>query len=178
MGDSHPIDWQALASELSSLQFRADGSRSEFGSRALALAAVERLVGAERLASAVDHYIAGRPGSELARSILWLLHPWACMLRCREVFDSSEDIHARRSAVELLRVVADARALPWVDDFLADPDPQIQSWGILVIDQLLMGDLADREACEPFLARARLHPNEQVRAAVTRIEQLDSPAQE
>lgn len=172
---SHEIDWQALATELSSIRSRADGGRTEFGGRALALAAVERLVGAERLASAVDHYVSGRAGFELARAVLMLLHPWPSMLRCREIFDSSLDLNARRSAVELLRVIADARVLPWVDDFLADGDPQIQTWGILIVDQLLMARLVDRESCEPFLARARLHSNEQVRDAAARIEELGSP---
>jgi hypothetical protein len=130
MSEPREIDWEALAHEFSSVQLQEGGGHTEFASRSLAVGAVESLIGAERLATAVDHYIAGRPGSELARSVLWLLHPWASMLRCREIYDSSHDIHARRSAVELLRVVADARVLPWVDDFLADPDPDIQgrSW--------------------------------------------------
>jgi hypothetical protein len=175
MSELHEIDWEGLAVALSSVQVRADGGRTEFGSRALALAAVESLIGAERLATAVDHYIAGRSGSELARSILWLLHPWSSMLRCREIYESDRDINARRSAVELLRVVADDRALPWVNDFLADPDPEIQSWGMLIVDQLLVGNLAERDECEPFLARGRLHPNARVRETVAQIEQADSP---
>jgi hypothetical protein len=178
MSEPREIDWEALAHEFSSVQLQEGGGHTEFASRSLAVGAVESLIGAERLATAVDHYIAGRPGSELARSVLWLLHPWASMLRCREIYDSSHDIHARRSAVELLRVVADARVLPWVDDFLADPDPDIQGWGILIIDQLLMGNVAELDDCEPFLARARLHPNARVRDAVAQIEQLASPSPE
>jgi hypothetical protein len=80
--------------------------------------------------------------------------------------------------VELLRVVADHRALPWVEDFLADSDPQIQIWGVLVVDQLLIANLVDRLSCEPVLSRARGHRNKRVRDMVARIEdQLILPSE-
>lgn len=141
----------------------------------MAIAAVEHMLGSERLVSAVDHYVAARPGSELARSVLWLLHPWSAMLRCRELFASSRDLDVRRSAIELLRVVADARVLPWIEDFLADPDEEIQAWGILIVDQLLFAGLSDHDACEPILVRARSHANKRVRETVWNIdEQADA----
>lgn len=178
MSDSHSIDWEALASKLSLIRADAEGTVTEVGSRSHALAAVEELIGAERIASAVDHYVTGQPGAELARSVLWLLRPWSAMQRCREIFDSGLEQRVRRSAVELLRVVADHRALPWVEDFLADSDPEIQMWGVLVVDQLLIANLVDRASCEPVLSRARAHKNKQVRDMALRIEdQLIVPSE-
>jgi hypothetical protein len=175
MSELPAIDWEALAHDLSSIQVDAAGGRAESGSRSLALAAVERLLGPEQLASAVDHYIEGRPGSELARSVLWLLHPESAMLRCREIYRSGPDLNVRRSAVELLRVVADGRVLPWVNGFLDDPDAEIQAWGMLIVDQLLMGNLVEWDECETLLARGRVHSNPRVREAVAQIEQLAGP---
>jgi len=68
--------------------------------------------------------------AERPRSVLWLLRPWSAMLPCRELFSTAGDLQVRRSAVELLRVVADRRVVPWVPTFLADPDPGIQRWGM------------------------------------------------
>ncbi len=175
MSSAHPIDWQALAKELSTLQGNEDGVATEIGSRSHALAAVELLLGTERIADAVDYYVTGQPGAELARSVLWLLRPWSAMLRCREIFDSGVDQRARRSAVELLRVVADGRALPWVDDFLTDADPEIQVWGILVLEQLLLANLVDRSACERTIARAQQHRNKRVRELVGRMDEQGIP---
>jgi len=171
MSDSRQIDWGSLANDLSAIRHDPDGGRTESGGRALALVAIERLIGPDRLAAAVDHYVAGLPGFELARSMLWVIHPWSAMLRCREIFACAEDINERRAAVELLRVVADERALPWVGEFLADPDLEIQAWGIGVVDQLLFSALVDAESCEPLLALARSHENPQVREAAAAIDE-------
>ena len=171
MADSKQIDWEALATDLSSIQAQSGGRRVERGGHSLAIAAVERLLGPDQFVAAVDYYVSMRPGFELARSVLALLHPWVAMLRCRELAGSSPDVVVRRAAVELLRVVADARVLPWIDDFLDDADPYIQTCGILVLDRLLLADLADHSDCEAILARARLHHNRAVREAVSEIDQ-------
>jgi HEAT repeat protein len=65
------------------------------------------------------------------------------MLRCRALFDSDSDLAVRRGTVELLRVVSDPRVLPWIADFLSDSDEAIQTWGIGVLDQLVLAGLVD-----------------------------------
>lgn len=152
------IDWYALARELGSIH-GPDEAGSESGGTELAREAIERLIGPERLASAVDYYISLQPGFELARSVLWHVHPWSAMVRCREIFASESDIQTRRSAVELLRVVADRRVLPWIPEFLADHDAEIQAWAIGIVDQLIFSRLVDEEECAPILEAALNHRN-------------------
>jgi hypothetical protein len=84
------------------------------------------------------------------------------MRRCHELFLTSPDPGARRSAIELLRVVADKRALPWIPEYLADPDPRIQFWGAGIVDQLLYSGLIDIEDCQPILQIMATHANPKV----------------
>ena len=44
--------------------------------------AIEILLGEEILRQAVDYYISAEPGSELARYVLWQIHPWSAMNHC------------------------------------------------------------------------------------------------
>lgn len=153
------VDWEELAHRVGSI--REDGS--EGSSTELARRAIEILLGPDLCRSAVDYYVSGNPGSELARSILWHIHPWSAMERCHEIYNSSADTQLRCRAVELLRVVADERALGWVEDFLEDTDEGIQTWGAGIVDQLLWSDLIDPEDCEAILTKMRNHPNDRVR---------------
>jgi hypothetical protein len=152
------IDWEGLARQLGTLD--ADG---ESGGSDVALRAIELLLGEECLRAAVDHYVARRPGSELARHVLWQLQPWSAMQRCYELSRSGADVDTRCAAVELLRVVADRRALPWVEDFLSDPHPGIQGLGAGVLDQLLWSGRVGPDECADLLRRLGEHPNEKVR---------------
>ena len=120
------------------------------------------MIGEDTLRASVDYYIEHRPGSELARLVLWRLRPWSAMSRCWEVFKGLDEIEARRTAVELLRVVADRRALPWISEFLEDTDALIQTWGVGVLDQLLWSELIGQEEAEAVL-RTEQHSNESVR---------------
>ncbi len=155
---AEPIDWEALAIRLG--LFHSSG---ESGSSEAARAALEEIIGEARLIAAVDHYVSGARGSELARSVLWLLHSLASMQRCMQIFAESTDLDIRVSAVELLRVVADRRALEWIPRILADPDLGIQSGGIGIADQLLFSGLVLFEEIEPVLQAAAQHENPIVR---------------
>jgi len=160
--------WDALAEQLGAVEDTAHG-RTEHGSDGLARVAIEKILGEDEFRAAVDHYVAGRRGSELARSVLRLLRPGSAMQRCREISTQSTDPDGRRAAVELLRVVADRRALPWVSDYLDDSDEVVQQWGIRIVDQLLFSDLIEPEDAEPLLRRAEDHPNAEVRAQAQEI---------
>jgi HEAT repeat protein len=98
------------------------------------------------------------------------------MKYCYDIFSSERDVEARRTAVELLRVVGDKRALGWVAEFLADEDATIQSWGIGVLDQLTFSGLIEAEDAESLLAGAETHPNIRVREQAARIRERMSRA--
>jgi hypothetical protein len=157
-GTLRSVDWHALALDLGTLRDDGESGGSDLGRRAL-----EVIVGADALRAAVDHYVAGHPGGELARSVLALLRPWAAMERCLDVWRGNADAGSRRAAVELLRVVADRRALAWVTEFLRDPDEGVQTWGAGVVDQLLWSGQVDPEECGPLVEIMQGHPNEGVR---------------
>ena len=111
------MDWHTLAQKLGTLRDDGESGGSDLGRRAL-----ELIVGADALRSAVDYYISGGPGSELARSVLVLLKPSSAMERCLEIARGEADAESRRSAVELLRMVADGRGIGWAAEFLRDDD--------------------------------------------------------
>lgn len=152
------IDWKAMAVQLGTLREGSESSGS-----AEARKAIELLLGEDNLRKSVDYYISGGPGSELARSVLWLIRPWSAMSYCHEVYKSGRTLEARRMAVELLRVVADERALSWVAEFLGDADSGIQTWGIEVLEQLISSGSVEGEDAEQLLAEAEAHPNIHVR---------------
>lgn len=164
--DSTVINWERLARELGTLQ--EDG---ETGSTALAKQAIERLLGRENIRDAVDYYVSGRRGSELVRSILQEVQPWSAMEYCNELFSTSQDLEVRRSAVELLRVAADRRALGWIESYLRDPDESIQGWGIGVLDQLLFSERIQPDDAIELLKIAVDHPSPGVRKSASSIKE-------
>lgn len=156
------IDWSELARNLKMVHS---------GSTNNAKRAIEVVLGDDNLRAAVDTYVSFHDGAELARSVLWHLHPLAAMQRCHEIYLSQADIKERRRAVELLRVVADRRALPWIRQYLDDPDPEIRAWGIGVIDQLLFAKLVDPSQCGELLIHAREHTDPTIREKMNEIDE-------
>jgi hypothetical protein len=152
------IDWKALAVRLGTLSEGGESGGSNY-----AREAIELLLGEGNLRASVDYYISGGPGSELARSVLWLIRPWSAMSYCYEIYKSDGDLETRRMAVELLRVVADGRALGWVAEFLEDGDSSIQSWGVEMLEQLISSGSVEIEDAEQLLLKAETHPNVHVR---------------
>ena len=171
------IDWENLARRLGAILPSTDPSVSmQHGSSVLARRALEELVDGAEWAAAVDHYVDRRPGSELARSVLWLVHPWAAMARCRDIAQTSNDPAARRFAVELLRVVADDRALPWIGQFLRDGDPLVELCAAKTVEQLLYDCLVEVEACSRLLDEMENHVNPAVRTVWAEIRSSDDEA--
>ncbi len=158
------IDWKKLAEDLELLAENKDMASSKD-----AATAIELLIGKEKLSASVDYYVAERKGSELARAVLWLLHPWSAMKRCYEIYRSSGKPEHRASAIELLRVVADKRALKWVNEFLEDPNPTIQNWGIGIVDQLIFSGRIYSEDAAQLIEIAERHDNENVREVAKKI---------
>jgi hypothetical protein len=149
------IDWKSLATKLSC---------ENSGGTPYARQALSEIIGEDAIIEAIEYYIAGDIGSELARSVLWLLHPKAGIEYCYKIYkDDNESIQRRRTAVELLRVVADESALKWANEFLNDPDEGIQNWGAGLVDQLLWSDHVQKEDCKSVLEIMKSHNNQSVR---------------
>src|SRR5262249_56261219 len=87
---STPIDWEQLAREVGSLREDGEHCSSDLGLRAL-----EVIVGEDRLRAAVDYYVAGGRGSELARFVLLALHPSSALCPCYEIYPSHADVPTR-----------------------------------------------------------------------------------
>ena len=162
------IDWQALAQRLEKLN--KDGALVDGVSvdRDSEKRAIEISLGEDDLQTAVDYCVSDKSGSQFARSILQQLHPWPAMQRCYQHFLEG-DAETRRSAIELLRVFADHRVLPWLDEFLDDTDPLIQYLGTEILDQLVWSGAVKDKECVDLLAKIREHPNAEVRAMASLI---------
>jgi hypothetical protein len=152
------IDWERIARDFGA--FTAD--EGEFSSSYLAQRALDQIVGTAEWRAAVDHYVADRPGGQLARSVMWLVHPWPAMQRCHEIFCSDDDPENRSTAVELLRVVADRRALPWIEQYLDDANSGVQTCAAGIVDQLLWSNLVEPEECIELLKKMSGHSNPEV----------------
>jgi HEAT repeat protein len=162
------IDWQALAQRLDKLnkdRALVDGVSVDRDSEKRA---IEVSLEEDDLQTAVDYCVSDKSGSELARSVLQQLRPWSAMQRCYQLFREG-DAETRRSAVELLQVFADRRALPWVGEFLDDADPLIQYLGVEILDQLVWSGSVKDQECTDLLEKIREHPNAQVRVMASLI---------
>ena len=153
------IDWVSLGKQTGTLK----ESGGESVSTQDAQRAIEILIGEENLREFVDYYIDGKPGYELGRLVLRQFHPWSAMEYCYEIYKSDENPQRRMFAVELLRSIADKRALKWIDEFLDDENLQIQVLGICIIDYLNLKSLITLEDVEEILSKAERHSNPGVR---------------
>ena len=143
------IDWEKLAIKVGAIQ-----GGNESGSGIFACKAIEELIGVQNIRDAVDYYINGGAGSELARYVIWNIHPWSAMEYCYEIYKSNTEIERKILAVELLRVAADERAIPWIKEFLLDSTSQIRGWGFGIVDQLLWSKLVDEDDMSELLELA------------------------
>ena len=134
------IDWEQLAKSVGAI---TDGHES--GSNRYAFKAIEALIGEDNIKEAVDYYIKGGPGAVLARFVIWQIHPWSAMEYCYEIYKTDSNLDNRRMAVELLRVAADDRVVPWIKEFLEDQDFGIRTWGFGIVDQLLWSELVEED---------------------------------
>jgi len=169
MDDRDAIDWEQLARRIGAIEFVSENAWSERGGVSVAREALVELIGSARLVAAVDHYVAFRPGFEVARSVLRYLRPAAAVTRCRELFDSNAPARQRVSAVDLLRDLADRSVLAWVPEFLADREPGVWVWGIDIVLQLAYRSEVDAEEVQHLLVLASAHQDERVRETAAAI---------
>ena len=165
------VDWTALAERLGTITW-TEGGRSELGGTRVARKALAELLGEELLVSAVEHYLRHEPGDETARSVLLELKPPTAMDRCLAVFESDPDIDRVRTAVELLRWVADQRALAWYPSIMAHEDEIVRAWGTRLIDQLWMSGELEAEDAMPYLMSALSDGSEIVRSNAEQVVEM------
>jgi hypothetical protein len=156
--ESRMINWEELAKEVGAIK-----NGQESGSNIFAQRAIELLIGPDNIREAVNYYINGGPGAELARCVIWQIHPISAMEYCYEIYKTDENFENRRMAVELLRVAADRRVLPWVPELLTDSDPGIRAWGFGIIDQLLWSNLVEEEEVEHLINLAQANSDEHLK---------------
>jgi hypothetical protein len=152
------MDWVSLGKQIGTLKESGESVSTQDAQRA-----IEILIGEENIRELVDYYIDGKPGYELGRLVLRQFHPWSAMEYCYEIYKSDENPQRRMFAIELLRSVADKRALKWVNEFLEDENPQIQVLGIGILDYLNLKSLIVIEEVEEILSKALQHSNLGVR---------------
>jgi hypothetical protein len=161
---SEPIDWESIARKVGSVIGGA-----QIGGDHLAREALEILIGEEQIRKAVDYYVEWGPANELIRSICWLLAPWSAMQRCYEVFRTETDMDRRLNALDLLVVTADARTIPWVEEFLDHDEIVIQNFGARMLDQLIFSGRVDISDVESLVMKAEQHPNPSVRERIANV---------
>ncbi|GAB4094063.1 hypothetical protein [Flaviaesturariibacter terrae] len=141
-------NWKELALQLGSL--RDDGS--EIGGDNIAQAALERILGTEWVASAVDQIVTFKPGSELAMNCLRLICSYEAANYAFSIYKSSKGDRAGR-AVWLIKHIAHPDTIYWVDEFLGDEN--VAHWGLGLLDQLVWCDrITDPERATALLEKA------------------------
>ncbi len=163
------VDWRAIAEKLGTIT-RTEHGWSERGGTHVACDAIAEILGDSVLREAVDFYVSGEPGFEVAKSVLMLLKPSASMERCREIFRDPADPQQAADAIELLRMVADRRVLAWLPEFLASDNDAVRIWTLGILDQLLvMQEAITPEEAAPFFKQALVDPSSNVRSAASRF---------
>lgn len=170
------IDWRRLADKLGVVALTEDGHRERGGTKVAHEALIE-IIGDAALRDAVDFCVSGRPGSEVARSVLGVLQPAAAMERCREIFRAAPSEGDAADAINLLMVAADRRVLDWIPEFLASDNVGVRVWAIGIVDQLwIMQQEIEREEAMPLIEAGLRDPDEAVRRQARQV--LDMAAEE
>ncbi len=138
--------------------------------------AIEFLIGEKNIRKAVDYFISGQQGAELARTVLWQIQPWSAMKYCYEIYKSERDVKERYLALALLRMIADSRVLQWIDEFLEDRDEEIQVYGLSIITELIVRNWVSVEDCEGLILKIENHSNSVIREEGKHIRKIKSNA--
>ena len=163
------IDWRGLAEKIGTITWTEHG-RSESGGTGVACDAITDILGDAALREAVDFYVSGQPGNEMARSVLILLKPPAAMERCREIFREPSDKQEAIDAINLLKMVADRRVLEWIPEFMESDIEGVRMWTLGILDQLLiMQEVITPEEAMPYFRQALADSSNSVRAQAQEI---------
>jgi hypothetical protein len=164
------IDWEQVAIQAGAIQDRDSPGQSERGGSEIARKSIEIIIGKDAIRDAVDYYLENGSGGSVIRSVLWLIRPESAMQRCYEIYRSDAPIEIRRNAVHLLKTIGDESILPWVSEFLDDPDEGINLWGANTLDELLLsGFVSPTSEFQELLNKAENHPNQNIQEQIRRL---------
>jgi HEAT repeat protein len=104
---------------------------------------LEILIGEDNIRSSIDYFISLSPGAFTAEMVLKIIRSEVAMNRCLEIYKSEPGTDRACSAVFLLGCMADAKALRWVWEFLADSNEAVRLNGLRVLQNILYGPLDD-----------------------------------
>ncbi|MEP7166948.1 MAG: HEAT repeat domain-containing protein [Candidatus Woesebacteria bacterium] len=107
------------------------------GSTRDALELLTNLIDEQSWINAVESAISWSKGGKIAECLLVYLHAWPAMQYCYNCYKNDTDYEHKVGAVIILRRIGDRRTIPWAEELLNDPDEQMQSLGIEMVDQLI-----------------------------------------
>jgi hypothetical protein len=155
--------WDQFASELG---FASQSGRVFDGGRNARIA-VAALLGDDVLRDAVESVVSLDRGSDLAYSVLSLLKPAVARDHCLAIVRHDPDSERRAFAASLFKDVSTLDDLPVVAELLEHPDPDVQVWGVSLLQVLSYQD--EELVTGRYGAMAREHANPRVRAAYADI---------
>lgn len=160
------IDWGAIAKQVGDITEKGETYGTASGRRAL-----EILLGEDNIRSAVDCWISQRPGCFTAEMVLSIIRSNIAMTRCYEIYKGECGTENASRAIFLLAGIADAEALPWVDEFLEDISENIRWNGLMVLRTLLERPLGDAlaSAARKLLDKAEEDPEPGIRERAKQI---------
>jgi hypothetical protein len=164
------IDWRGLAEQVGDLN--PDGSEKGNGTGS-GRRALELIIGAENIRSAVDQWTSFEPGAFTAEKALLILGSSIAMEYCYEIYKKEPNTHRAGAAVFLLSEMADWRVLPWIREFMEDSNDSVRWNGLVAVGQILEGPLNDDgiALAKELLAKAESDREERLRERATEIRQ-------
>jgi hypothetical protein len=162
------IDWESIADQVGGLD--ANGNELIVGTQG-GRRALEVLLGEQNLRDAVDYWNAQEPGCLTAEMVLSIIESKVAMERCYEIYKTEHGSRDACSAVFLLGSFAGAEALPWVREFLDDPEQVIRLNAVRVLQRILDGRLGDQdsELAEELLTKGESDADAEVYARTRQI---------
>lgn len=163
------IDWRDLAERRGTITWDKHG-HGERGGPQIARDALSLIIGDDVFRAAVDGYVSGQPGFEIARSALLQPGPPAAMERCREIFHGAADAQAAATATNLLNIVADGRVFDWLAQLLASDNVGARMRVFAIVDQLVsMRDDMDIEKVVALTGQGLADPDERVQSRAREV---------
>lgn len=136
------------------------------GSNAYVIRAYEIVLGEDFFRSAVDHYLSGDDAGVFARHMLSEVRSFIAMDYCYEIYQLSQDVDRKSSALELLRWIANEKVLDWIPEFLYHSESDIQNCAILIIDQMMFKQIISYDHMLPIIQQALNHPRDYIREKI------------
>jgi hypothetical protein len=161
--------YEELAKEIGSI---TNNSEVLYGGSRLAKLAVESLLGKKTIYELVDLYIASTKSMEMAKSIVQLLDSKVAMDYCFTIYTKAKNLNQKRMSVELLTFFNTDYTLKWFETFILDEDSEIQRLAGLLLKNLVLKSIIDKDECEPYLELLKQQNTEYSKFFITEIDNI------